>query len=352
MKRMKLALVFMAFSVVLAVAAPASAKREFTDMNGIKVTIPVDVKKVYCTSPIGTYLVYCLKPEALLGWNTPVAPETRPFIDPSCADLPALGGTMGGKNTFNTELIIKLAPDIILNFDYKGESNEMVSKLAEQTGIPVVTLHTGLPETPQSTRLLGDVLGVPDRAKVLADYAERTLKEISTAVGSLPEAKRARVYYAESADGLKTDGADSMHAEVLNFLNATNVASVNSAQYGMGMSVSMEQILAWDPAFIVTSANMGGDEFAKKIQSDATWAKVSAVKVKRVFLIPSQPFNWFDRPPSIARILGVQWLGNILYPDLVKRDMKKTTKDFYALFFRVNLTDAQVDSLLDAKAIK
>jgi iron complex transport system substrate-binding protein len=334
------------------VAAPTVGKREFTDMNGIKITLPAEVKKVYCTSPIGTYLVYCLKPEALLGWNSPLSTETKPYIDPRFVDLPSLGGTMGGKNTFNTELILKLGPDFILNFDYKGESAEMVAKLAEQTGLPVVTLHSALTDTPQACRLLGDMLGVNARAKVLADYSEKVLTEVGSAVAAIPANKRARVYYAESADGLKTDGADSMHAELLNFLNAANVATVESAQVGMGMSVSMEQVLAWDPAFILASPGMGGTEFVAKLRTDSTWAKVAAVKNRAVHLIPSQPFNWFDRPPSVARVLGVQWLGNLLYPDRIKTDMRKTVKEFYSLFFRVELSAAQVDGLLSTQALR
>lgn len=330
-------------------AAAPGGQRSFTDMNGVKVTLPAEVKKVYCTSPIGTYLLYCLKPEALLGWNSPLSAETKPFIDPDYLDLPSLGGTMGGKNTFNTEMILKLGPDFILNFDYKGESAQMVASLAEQTGLPVVTLHSALPDLPKAIRLLGDMLGVQPRATLLADYSARTLDSIQAAVASLPKEKQARVYYAESADGLKTDGADSMHAELLNVVKARNAAEVESAQLGMGMSVSMEQVLAWDPDWILANPGMGGAEFAAKLKGDPSWAKVSAVRSGKVHLIPAQPFNWFDRPPSVARILGLQWLGNLLYPDLIKVDMRKATKEFYSLFFRVKLSEAQLDALLSTR---
>jgi iron complex transport system substrate-binding protein len=350
MKRIYLVIVCL-ISMIQLFAAPQGGKRLFTDMNGVSVAVPDEVKKVYCTSPIGTYLVYCLKPEALLGWNSPLSDETKSFIDPKAASLPALGGTMGGKNTFNTEMILKLSPDLILNFDYKGESAQMVASLAEQTGLPVVTLHSALPDTPQAIRLLGDMLGVQARAKLLADYSERILKAVAAAVATIPPQKRANVYYAESSDGLKTDGADSMHAELLNFINARNAAAVESSQLGMGMSVSMEQVLAWDPEWIFASPGMGGVEFVAKLKSDPAWAKVSAVRSGKVHLIPAQPFNWFDRPPCVARILGVQWLGNLLYPDLVKVDMRKAVKDFYSLFFRVALSDSQVDALLATQAV-
>jgi iron complex transport system substrate-binding protein len=117
MKRISL-LVLCLLTLSHLIAAPKAGTRFFTDMNGTKVEVPAEVKKVYCTSPIGTYLVYCLKPEALLGWNSALSEETKSYIDPAYANLPPLGGTMGGKNTFSTEMILKLGPDLILNFDY------------------------------------------------------------------------------------------------------------------------------------------------------------------------------------------------------------------------------------------
>jgi iron complex transport system substrate-binding protein len=35
-----------------------------------------------------------------------------------------------------------------------------------------------------------------------------------------------------------------------------------------------------------------------------------------VYVPPDVPFGWFDAPPSLNRLLGVQWLARILDPDL------------------------------------
>jgi len=47
---------------------------------------------------------------------------------------------------------------------------------------------------------------------------------------------------------------------------------------------------------------------------------LSAVKDHRVYRIPSVPWDWFDRPPSVNRLIGVRWLAQVLYPDRAKLD--------------------------------
>ena len=61
----------------------------------------------------------------------------------------------------------------------------MVTQLGEQTGIPVVTLDSGLTATPDAYRLLGKILGAEDRGNELADYAQKTLDNISSMPGQM-----------------------------------------------------------------------------------------------------------------------------------------------------------------------
>ena len=59
------------------------------------------------------------------------------------------------------------------------------------------------------------------------------------------------------------------------------------------------------------------------------------------------PFNWFDKPPSINRLIGVKWLTYIMYPNEVNYDIKEEAKDFYDIFYHINLTDEDLDIILD-----
>ncbi len=79
---------------------------------------------------------------------------------------------------------------------------------------------------------------------------------------------------------------------------------------------------------------------------DPAWAPIAAVQNHRVHLSPGLPFGWVDLPPSVNRLIGLRWLGKILYPDLFPEDMRALTRDFYRDFYHVTLTDAQLDRLL------
>ena len=56
-----------------------------------------------------------------------------------------------------------------------------------------------------------------------------------------------------------------------------------------------------------------------------------------MYEVPTAPFNWFDRPPSVNRMIGIKWLANLLYPNVFRYDMAAEVKDFYAKFYHYNL---------------
>ncbi len=80
------------------------------------------------------------------------------------------------------------------------------------------------------------------------------------------------------------------------------------------------------------------------MRSDAAWAGVKAVRDGRVHLSPKMPFGWVDFPPAVNRLIGLWWLAKILYPALFPEDMKKLTREFYALFYHVTPSDTQIDA--------
>jgi iron complex transport system substrate-binding protein len=40
------------------------------------------------------------------------------------------------------------------------------------------------------------------------------------------------------------------------------------------------------------------------------------------------------------------WLGNLMYPDVFDYTIDDRVKEFYSLFFRYDLTDAELDNLM------
>jgi iron complex transport system substrate-binding protein len=327
--------------------AQPETEQTITDQAGRKVTIPAKIDKVYYTSPIGQIMVYVLAPEKMAGWTMQLSDNEKKYIQPEYVNLPFLGGQqMNAK--INTEELVKAKPDIIFNVGQDAATAQTISesdKMQQQLKIPVVYVNGDLNNTEKALTFMGQLLGTQARAKEIAAYCNNTMNQVVKATKNIPVDKRIRVYYAEGPKGLATEPSGSSHAELLDILNITNVAQVqNAGQAGMS-SVSLEQVLAWNPDVILAwCADRGGAY--DLILSSPDWKSINAVKNKKVYEIPNDPFNWFDRPPSISRFLGLKWLTATLYPDQYKVDMVKETKEFYKLFYRVDLTDADAKALL------
>jgi iron complex transport system substrate-binding protein len=212
-----------------------------------------------------------------------------------------------------------------------------------QTGLPTVLLRGRFDVLPASYRKLGELVGKAARAEKLAAYASETLDLAERIRRDVPRSERPRVYYGRDADGLTTAFAGSLNAEILSLVGARNVAD-DADEPGLG-SVNLEQVLAWNPEVIVTI----NQAFYDSLQDpDGVWSQVEAVQQGRVYLAPERPFGWFDRPPSVNRLIGVRWLLQLFYPERTPGDLRDQVARFYELFYHVEPTDAQLDNLLVA----
>src|SRR5262249_56251375 len=109
------------------------------------------------------------------------------------------------------------------------------------------------------------------------------------------------------------------------------------------VNVSVEQVVGWNPDTIITTDR----NFAGQARTMSAWADVDAVRRGRIFVSPSLPYGWIDSPPSINRILGLQWLARLFFPDKFPGDIRSDTREFYKVFYQVDVTDAQLDALLE-----
>jgi iron complex transport system substrate-binding protein len=319
-----------------------------SDHAGRQVAIPAQIDKVFCTGPTGTNLVYTLAPEMLVGWNITPTEQEKEYIPAEYRSMVGLGGWYGKNTTGNVEEIIKQAPDVVLSIgDLDDAATSDAERVEDLLGIPVVLIDSTLTKTGDAYRFVGDILGLEERAAELADYSDEVIRQAQDNTAKLAEEVRISLYYAEGGKGLHTDPEGSNHTEVFTLVGARNVADVE-LQQGYGMSpVSLEQVIAWDPeAILVASDPAEETNVYEQITAGADWATVQAVEDGQVYVIPHGPFDWVDRPYSIGRILGIPWVGNLLYPELYDFDMEAKVKEFYKLFYHFDLTDAQLEKLM------
>ncbi|MBR0824100.1 iron ABC transporter substrate-binding protein [Bradyrhizobium manausense] len=306
-----------------------------TDATGRALEIPATVARVFPAGPPAAILLYTLAPELLLGWPRANRAEECAFLLPDICARPEVGRLTGRGNTANLESVIALKPDLILDVGSTAPTfASLAARVQEQTGIPYALLDGRFDATAATYRLLGAL--TRRDAEPLATYAEATLTTIQGRVNRVPENERPRVYYARGPRGLETGLGGSINVETLEFLGARNVAA---EQKGGLATVSVEQVLAWNPAVIVTIDR----DFAANVRSDPQWAGVTAVRDGRVHLSPKLPFGWVDFPPSVNRLIGLWWLAKILYPQHFSEDMRELTRDFYWRFYHVKPSDADID---------
>ena len=326
-------------------AEPQATEREITDMAGRTVTIPTEVNSVYCAVPTGEAMVATLSPEKIIGWVNEPSAAAMEYLPENLASMPVIGGWMGQQVTANMEDIITLDPDIIIYVGTDGSlgNDDVPDQIQKETGIPVVCASSALERTAEVYRTLGDWIGEAERGEELATYYETKLADVVEKIDAIPDSERPRVYYAENSDGLATDPAGSSHTEVLDYCKVTNVADVEMKSGQGRTEVSIEQVIAWDPELILCHS---GFVLADDITSNPQWADIQAVKDGEVYTTPAVPFNWFDRPPNVMRLMGIQWFATVCYPD-IDIDINQETKDFYKLFYKMDLSDEQVESLLN-----
>ncbi|MGB6760694.1 MAG: ABC transporter substrate-binding protein, partial [Xanthobacteraceae bacterium] len=156
-------------------------------------------------------------------------------------------------------------------------------------------------------------------------------------------AQRPSVYCGRGPSGLETGQGGSINVETIEFLGTHNVAGERKG--GMA-TVSLEQVLAWNPDVVITIE----PAFAASVKTDAAWAPIKAVQAGRVYLSPGLPFGWVDFPPSVNRLVGLWWLAKVLYPDQFPEDLRPITREFFQRFYHMTPTDAQIDAILGAHA--
>ena len=305
--------------------------------------MPDRIERVFAAGPPASVLLYVLAPDRLAGWQRAPHPEDLPYIAPEYRDLPVLGSLTGG-DTVNLEVLLQTKPDLIVDF---GSVRDTYVSLAErvqaQTGIPYILIDGRFENTAASVRLLGAILGVEERAERIASYVESTLAKIDATLAEVPQEERPRVYLARGPDGLETGLQGSINTEIIERVGAINVAvDPSGARRGIAQ-VPVEQVMAWNPDVVITWDRNFYESVLRRTPTGRAWHAVAA---GRVYLSPTAPYGWIDRPPSLNRLIGLQWLAGLFYPEHIKQDLREVTRSFYDLFYHVDLTDAELDRLL------
>ena len=313
--------------------------RVFTDSCGREVTVPADIQKIAVSGPLAQMVVFAIAPDKMVGVANAWDESAKTYFDAKYLELPLLGQLYGGKGELNLETLLAAAPDVVIDVgEPKDSMAEDLDALQEQTGIPFVHIDAYLASMDDTYAMLGDLLAMPNEAQGLADYCRYAYDKVKAIADSV---EKVNLLYVTGEEGLNVIARGSYHAEVIDML-CNNLAVVDEpSSKGTGHEVDMEQILNWNPAAVIFAPG----SIYSTVAENENWQTIPAIRDGRYYEVPMGPYNWMGFPPSVQRILGMQWMTKVLYPDAADYDMYETTQTYFQLFYHCDLTAEQYAAL-------
>ncbi len=322
--------------------------REFTDSAGREVMVPEEIERVAVTGPLAQITVFAIAPDEMVALASDWSDSAHDYIDEKYLDLPKLGQLYGGNGDLNEEELLKVDPDVIIDV---GEAKETIvedmDQLQDQTGIPTVHITATLAEMDKTYEMLGELLGLEDKAAELSEYCRTRYDRAEEMMEEVGDEEVSAIYCLEDF-GTNVICKGSYFAEVMDLLT-DNVAVVdNPSSRGTGNEVSMEQIYNWDPEVII----FGPDSYYDYVADDPTWADLQAVQSGRYYEVPYAVYNWMGFPPSVQRFLGLEWLSEVLYPEYCDFDLYEEIDTFFEEFLHCEITEEEFDALMEKSVDK
>ena len=313
--------------------------RVFTDSCGREVTVPADIQKIAVSGPLAQMVVFAIAPDKMVGVANAWDESAKAYFDTKYLELPLLGQLYGGKGELNLETLLAVEPDVVIDVgEPKDSMAEDLDALQEQTGIPFVHIDAYLASMDDTYAMLGDLLAMPNEAQGLADYCRYAYDKVKAIADSV---EKVNLLYVTGEEGLNVIAKGSYHAEVIDML-CNNLAVVDEpSSKGTGNEVDMEQILNWNPAAVIFAPG----SIYSTVADNENWQTIPAIRDGRYYEVPMGPYNWMGFPPSVQRILGMQWMAKVLYPDAADYDMYETTQTYFQLFYHCDLTAEQYAAL-------
>ncbi|MGN0968739.1 MAG: ABC transporter substrate-binding protein [Oscillospiraceae bacterium] len=323
----------------------------FTDSAGRQVEVPAEITRVAPSGAVATMFLASVCPDYMVCISSTPSSSQYKYLDEGLVRLPTTGQLYGSKSTINLESLLDSQPQIIIDL---GDSKEGIKgdmdALQKQTGIPVVFIEADLSHMAQAFRMLGQLMGAKaDRCEKLAAYVEETLALAQTTAAQIPESERVSVMYTSGVSGLNTNARGSTQSQVIELVGASNAIVVEDvSNKGGGNTINMEQLYLFDPDVILFTTGSMYDTAA----DDPAWKQLRAISRDTYYEIPCLPYNWMSNPPSLNMLLGVRWLGNLLYPDYYDYDMAAEAQRAYKLLWDYDLSDEEVQEMLANSTLK
>lgn len=338
----RIIVLLLAAVLLLSPCVCAMAKtRVFVDDAGRNVSVPAEISRFAVSGAMPQIVLYALAPDMFVGLADRWYESAKAYIPKEHLDWPYLGKLYGSAD-MNVEQLALCDPQVIIDMgEMKKGLEEDLDSLQMQTSIPSVFIRFTLKDAPKAYRRLGGLLGREEKAEELAQLCERVYARAVSIMEKVGD-DRKKVLFITGDKGHNVLAKGSYQAELIDMLTENLAVVDNPVSKGTGNEVSMEQIMLWDPEFIIFAPESVYD----KVNEDGMWGLMTAVANGNYIRTPQGPHNWLGSPLSVQQTLGLIWLPAVLYPEYCDYDVKEEIREYYRLFYHCELTDEQYDELM------
>lgn len=302
------------------------------DDLGRTVSLPARIERIVSIQPEITRMIVSLGAgDRLVGIDYSIRSQDHLFglIFPPGARLPVVSMS---ENNVNLEEILRLKPDVIFASPFE---RQIVESLERRTSVPVLALASlgRFARQAEILAFVGGVLGREGRAAELTAYFDAQMGRVREAVRNMPDGSRPRVFLSFWGVLTKTPIAYDPVAAA----GGINVAEkvMPDVLGAVNTLVSLEQIIRWNPDFILVHGNYQPRDrrvTVESVRTDPRLASVKAVKsghVRYTFGF----WNWWDMAEVTVETL---YLADLFHPGVfpgfdLDREGNAVFKKFYGI---------------------
>ncbi len=338
MKRIQIVilLILITFSV-------SFSSKVIVDQRGEEVVLKDDIQRIVTLPMPAPALLFALDKsgEKIVGMHPSSMTAVKDSILSQMAPAMLQANTGFVKSGFetNVEEVLKLNPDVILQWCDKGEK---IIEPLDRTGIPVIGLKYGSQEDLEVwLTIFGELLDEQEQAAKFIEFHRKAIEDFEAQTTNIPNEEKPKILYLPYGSQLYTTGKGTYNDFYFGLTGANNVASDIEGW----KIVTMEQIMLWNPDIIYVgnfSDEMPEDFITNSFESQ-DWSTINAIKEKAIYKVPLGVYRW--DPPSQESPLMWKWLLKKQHPELADYDMKVVTGDFYEEFYDYTLSEEQLSEI-------
>ncbi|MDD2426738.1 MAG: ABC transporter substrate-binding protein [Eubacteriales bacterium] len=320
----------------------------FTDSAGREVLLPSNIERIVPSGPLSQQLLLTIAGDLLVALTNDLSAGEAYYIGEEYQALPVIGQFFGSQN-MNMEELARLEPQVVIDIgEPKGNIAEDMDTITLQTGIPAIFIEADLEKSGEAYRTLGKLLGREEKGAALGNYCDRVFAGAKAKMAEIPESERISFAYLQGESGLNAISRGTYHALIMDMLGKNVVEVESPSSRGSGDEINMEQLIMWDPEIIFFASGSVYDE----VELDPAFSSLSAVQNGKYYEVPGLPYNWLGTPPSVNRYIGLEWMAQILYPDIFTEDFAAIAQEYYKLFYDYDLSSEEYADMMANSTLK